>query len=75
MGCFIFTMIVRKFVIEDEITFCQLEVYINNNDRIILNVGDLEEDIYYQGFITLDIKDTEALILELQSLINTLKNG
>lgn len=56
-------------IIDDNQPDQQLIVYLNDQDRIFMEVGDLKvPDGMYQGFITLSKKDAVALILRLQEL-------
>ena len=61
----------KNLIIVDDTDFEQkLEVYINDQNRVYISVGDLEHPslCMYKGFITLDKDDVQALIDELKQL-------
>ena len=61
----------KNLIIVDDTDFEQkLEVYINDQNRVYISVGDLEHPdlCMYKGFITLGKDDVQALIDELNEL-------
>lgn len=66
---------VKKLKIVDDTNLdLQLEVYINGDNRIFLNVGEIntQNREIYSGYITMDKEDVQVLIDELNQLKDTL---
>ena len=57
----------RKIIFVDE-NDNEMQCYLNDQGKVFINVGKLDEDIYYQGFITLDKNDVNDLISLLSSI-------
>ena len=57
-------------IVDDTNTNLQLEVFINNVNRVLLNVGEISRDDSQEntGYITMDKQDVQALINELNEL-------
>ena len=65
------TKILRIF---DENTDCELTVFVNTNNKIVLNIN-YESEFIEPMLISLDKEDTLELIKELKKLINHIKYG
>jgi hypothetical protein len=61
-------MINRIFTVYDEITSNEMEVYINDKNKIVIKVGSDLYDMYDTQIISLDLKDINELIKELNAL-------
>ena len=61
-------MINRIFTVYDEITSNEMEVYINDKNKIVIKVGSDLYDIYDTQIISLDLEDINELIKELNAL-------
>ena len=70
-GLFYFMVV---FKIEDEENSGQaLEMYINKDNRIFINCGEIDkEEFSYQGFCTLSLDDAIQMRVELDRLISDL---
>ena len=65
---------VSKLFTDDTDLPQQMEVFINNDKRLVINIKDTnEESQYYQASITLSKSDVEALIIELESIIEEMQ--
>lgn len=67
-------MVYRKFL-DEKNPDNEMELFINNDERLFIKVGDLENDIYYNGYITLSKNDVKELIKELNKLIKDMPDG
>ena len=63
-------MVKRVFI--DEITKNELEVFINEEGRICIIAGDIDDSGYFSGFVTITKEDAIELVDELTCLINML---
>lgn len=55
----------KVFLLSDnEYSEQQMEVYLNDKNKLYINCGDLHND-YFNGYVTLDYKDVCNLIKEL----------
>ena len=61
-------MINRIFTVYDEITSNEMEVYINDKNKIVIKVGSDLYDMYDTQIISLDLEDINELIKELNAL-------
>ena len=60
---------------DDKNENCRLSVFINLDDRIFIETGDLNsDDPFYKGFVTLGKSDALALIDELQRLVSEIQD-
>ena len=57
----------KKIIFVDEDNN-EMQCYLNDQGKVFINVGKLDEDMYYQGFITLDKNDVNELISLLSSI-------
>ena len=65
---------VSKLFTDDTDLPQQMEVFINKDKRLFINIKDTnEESQYYQASITLSKSDVEALIIELESIIEEMQ--
>lgn len=67
-------MVYRKFL-DEKNPDLEMELFINKDERLFIKVGDLENDIYYNGYITLSKNDVKELIKELNKLIKDMPDG
>jgi hypothetical protein len=51
----------------------ELETYVSSDNKSFIQVGQLNEDYYYSGCITLDETDLEELISDLQTQLTIIK--
>lgn len=67
---------IKTLEIQDEKNLdCKLRIFLNYEDRIYIETGDLDMDeLSYKGFVTLDKSDALALIEELQRLVSEIQD-
>jgi len=61
-------MVYRKFL-DEKNPENEMELFINIDNRLFIKVGNLNDDVYYNGHITLSKIDVKELIKELNKLI------
>ena len=64
----------KNLVLEDDSNkLSRLTAYLNSNNKVFIEVGEIEGDGFYSGYICLDRQDTLVLIAELQNLLKQMK--
>lgn len=61
-------MIENKMVLLDDVTESRMEVFLNDNNKIAIVIGNDLREWYNCEIISLDKKDIEALIKQLNKL-------